>query len=85
MVFIVSLSSFMEFEGQTSKNVHNIRKDCLETTLCVLTCFVECYMFILDEIYVRGPKIVYKHIRVEKVGVKLPKDQRRVLEEGPLP
>ena len=35
----------MKFRGQTSKNVHDIRKVCLQTTLCVLACFVKFYMF----------------------------------------
>ena len=63
-----------------SKNVHDIRKVCLDTCLCVLVCFVEFYVFIFDEIDVRGPTNVFKHISVGKVWVKLLKDQPRVLE-----
>ena len=56
------MSNFMKFGGQTSKNVHDVRKVCLEMTLCVLACFIEFYVFFFDEIDVRGPKIIYKHI-----------------------
>ena len=55
MVFKVSVSSFVKFGGQTSKNVHDIRKVCLETTLCIYACFIEFYVFVLDKIHVRGP------------------------------
>ena len=40
-------------------------------------------MFILDEIDVGGPKLVYDHIQVRKVREKVTKDQPRVLEDGP--
>ena len=70
----------MKFGGQTSKNVYDVRKNCLEMTLCVLVSFVEFYVFIFDEIDVRGPTNVFKHISVGKVWVKLLKDQLRVLE-----
>ena len=36
-------------------------------TLCVLVCFVEFYVFVFDEVDMRGPKIVYRHIRVGNV------------------
>ena len=52
----------MRFGGQTSKHVHDVRKVCLEVTLCVIECFIECYLFVYDEIDVRGIKIVYTHI-----------------------
>ena len=67
-----------------SNNVHDVRKVCLETSLYVLVYFIEFYVFVLDEINVRGPKLVYKHIQVGNVQAKLPKDQPRVLEEGPV-
>ena len=73
----------MKFGGQTSKNVHDVRKVCLETTLCVLACFVEFYVFVLNEIPVRGHKIVYKHIQIVNIRENIPKDHPRVLEEGP--
>ena len=60
-------------------------KGCLQTTLCVLACFVQFYVFVLNEIHVRGHKIVYKYIRVGNVQVKLPKDHPRVLDKGPFP
>ena len=40
-------------------------------TLYVLACFIEFYVFVLDEIYVGGPKIVYENIRVKNVWVKV--------------
>ena len=76
------MSSFIR--GQTSKNVHDVRKVCLERTLCVLACFVELYVFIFDEINLRGPKIVYDDIRVGKILENNPNDKQRVLEEGPI-
>ena len=45
-------------------NVHDVRKVCLEMTLCVLACFVKFYVFVFDEIDIKGPKLVYNHIRV---------------------
>ena len=59
IVYVVSVSGFVKFWGQTSQNVYDVRKVCLETTLCVYVYFVEFYVFILVEIHVRGPKIVY--------------------------
>ena len=50
----------MKFGGQTSKNVHDVQKVCLETTLCVYACFVKFYVFVLDENHVRGTKIIYE-------------------------
>ena len=70
----------MNFSDKTSKNVHDFWKVCLETTLCVLVCLV--YMFILNEIDVWCPKLVYKHIQVGYVRENIPKDHPRVLEEG---
>ena len=40
-------------------------------------------MFVLGEIPVRGPKIVYDNVWVGNVREKIPKDHQRVLEEGP--
>ena len=57
-MFLGSMFSFMKFGGQTSKNVHDIRKVYLEMTLCVLACFAKFYVFYLDEIDVGGPNIV---------------------------
>ena len=73
----------MNFGGQTSKNVHDVLKVCLEMTLCVLACFVEFYVFVLDEIHVRDSKIVYDHVWVGNVLENVPNDHPRVLEEGP--
>ena len=40
-------------------------------------------MFVLDEIYVRGPKLIYEHMRVGNSRENIPKDHPRVLEERP--
>ena len=56
-MFIGSVSILMKFEGQMSKNIHDVRKVYLEMTLRVMACFVAFYVFILDEIYLGGPKI----------------------------
>lgn len=40
-------------------------------------------MFVLDEIHVSGPKLIYEHVWVGNVGANNPKDHPRVLEEGP--
>ena len=77
------MSIFVEFGGQSSKNVHDVRKVYLEMTLCVLACFIKVYMFVLDDLHVRGPKKVYYHNWVGNVRVKIPKDQPRVLDKGP--
>ena len=74
----------MKFGGQTSKNVHDVQKVCLEMTLCALACFADSYEFILDEIDVRVPKLLHKHIWVGNFLEKSPKDKPRVLEEGPI-
>ena len=51
--------SFMKSGGQTSKNVHDVQKVCLEKNLCVLSCFVEFYEFVFDEINIGVPKLLY--------------------------
>ena len=79
---IGSVLSFVVFGGQTSKNLDDVQKVCFDMTLCVIACFVEFYVFVLDEIYVRGVKIIEDIIWVGKVCKFIPKDQPRVLEEG---
>ena len=81
ITYIDTMSSFMKFGGQTFKNVQKV---CLKMTLCVLACFVEFYVFLLDEIDKGGPKIVYKHIQIVNIRENIPKDHPRVLEEGPM-
>ena len=76
--------SFITFRGQTSKNVHDDRKVCLKTTLCVFVCFIKFYALILDEIDARGIILVTNHIWYGNVHANIPKDQPRVLEEDPL-
>ena len=41
-------------------------------------------MFILDEIHVRGVKLIKGHVCLRNVQENIPKDQPRVLEEGPV-
>ena len=38
---------------------------------CVYACFIEFYAFILDESDVVGPKLVYAHIWVGNIRVRL--------------
>ncbi len=57
----------IKFGGQTSNNVHDIQKVCLETTLCVYVCFVKFYMFVLDETHVRGVKLIEDRIWVGNI------------------
>ena len=83
MIYNSVYKQFFKFHEVWRANVHDIRKNCLEITLCVLVCFVEFYVFLLDEIDVGGPKLVYDHIQVRKVREKVTKDQPRVLEDGP--
>ena len=45
---------------------------------------VKFHVFLLDEIYVGGPKLVYGHIMVGYVREKIPKDHPRVVQEGPM-
>ena len=67
MVYICSVSSFVMFGGQMFKNVHDVGKLCLETTLRVFACFVEFYVFVFYEIHVRGPKLIYFHVLVGNI------------------
>ena len=83
MVFIGSMSSFMKFGGQTCKNVHDVWKNCLETTLCVYACFVKFYVFALDKIDMVGPKLVYKHIWDGNFRVRLHVGSTRGPRGGP--
>ena len=82
MVLIVSVLSFMKFAGQTSKNIHDIRKVCLQTTLCVLSYFINFYFF-LDEIDMGGPKLEYEHIRLEMSEETSPRTIQRSLRKDP--
>ena len=56
---------------------------CHEMTLCVLACFIMFYVFVFDEIQVRGDKIAYNNVLVRNVRENILKDQPRVLEKGP--
>ena len=83
MTYYNTYSQFVKFWGQTSKNIQDVWKMCLEMTLCVYTCFVMFYVFVLDEIHVRGSKLIYDHVWIGKVPTNIPKDQPRFHEEGP--
>ena len=48
----------MKLGNQMSKNVHGVQKVCFEMTMCVLACFADGYVFVLDEIDIGGPKIL---------------------------
>ena len=48
----------IKFREVWRSNVHDVRKMCLEMTLCVKACFVEFYMFVLEKIHMRGDKFV---------------------------
>ena len=74
----------MMFGGQTSKNVHNIRKVYLETTLCVLECFIDFYMCDLYKIDLGGHKLIYEHFCVGNIRANISNDHPWVLEEGPM-
>ena len=58
------MSSFVNFGGQTSKNVHDVLKVSLEITFCVYVCFVKFYVFVFYVTHVGGPKTVYEHMWV---------------------
>ena len=47
----------------------------LETTLCVLVCFIEFYVLVFDEIDVLGPKHLPKHIIVGNIRAQLSQDR----------
>ena len=83
MVYIGSVSSFVKFGGETSKNVHDVWKVFFEMTFCVVACFIAFYVFVLDKIHVRGPKLVYKHVLVGNIWENISKDHLMVIEEGP--
>ena len=51
-MFLDSVWSFVTYEGQTSKNVHDVLKVCLRKWLCTLLCFTEFYVFFLIKIKV---------------------------------
>lgn len=63
-MFVVSLMRFMKFGGQSSRNVHDVQKVFLATTLCIFACFVKFTVLVLYEIYIGVPNIVNKPIRV---------------------
>ena len=80
-MFLFCVLSFMKFEGQTSKNVHDVRKVCREMTLCVLVSFVKFYVFVFYEDDVGGTRLLYGQIKVRNVRENIPKDRLRVIDE----
>ena len=62
---------FHEVWTSNVKNVHDVWKVFLKTTFVVYACIVEFYVFVFDEIYVVGNKIVYKHILVRNFWVRI--------------
>ena len=83
IVIIGSVFSFMKFGGQTSKKVYYVWNICLERTLCVLVCFVEFYVFVMDELGVGVLNLYMNIFKFKNSGKKVPKDQPRFLQEGP--
>ena len=79
-MYIGCVLSFMKFEGQTSKNVHDVRKVCIKITMCVDVWFVDFYVFIADEILLKGPKLVYEYVWVWN----FPKDNPTFLKKWPM-
>ena len=59
----------MMFRGKRSRNVHDVTKVWLETTLFVFSRSIEFYVFVLDEIHVEGPKIEYNIFFLEMSGI----------------
>ena len=45
--------------------------------------FIEFYIFLLDEVHVRGSKLMYEHVWAGNVWENIPEDYLRVVEEGP--
>lgn len=72
---------FMMFKGRMSKNVHDFQKVCLEVTLCVLACFFELYIFIMDETDVIGSNSYKNILGSETSGQNSPRIDERVLVE----
>ena len=66
-----------------SKNVHDVRKVFLETTLCVYVCFVKFSVFLLYEIHLRGVKLIENLNCIGNIWEIIPKGHLRVLDEGP--
>ena len=67
-----SVSSFVKFGGQMTKNVYDVRKVFLAMNQCVYAYFVKFYMIVLDEIIIVDPKLVYEHVFCWKISVKHP-------------
>lgn len=51
-------------------------------TFYVLVCFVEFYVFFLDEIDMGGTKLIYDYIIFVNIQVKVTKDQPMVFDDG---
>ena len=77
------MSNFIKFGGQTPKNIHDVRKACLEATLGVNACFVEFYLILLDETHFVGPNHLFEHICVGNDQVRLHIRPKRGPKGGP--
>lgn len=71
IVLIWCVSCFAMIGGLTSKNINDVWKVCLGSTLLVYVCFVEVCIYFLDETYVIRPKLVCKNMWVANVRVRL--------------
>ena len=67
MVYIGSFSSFVKLGGKISKNI----------------IFCRVLHVRLDEIHVRGPKLVYEHVWIVNFCENIPMDHTSVLDEKP--
>ena len=83
MIYNSVYKQFFKFHEVWRANVHDIRKNCLEITLCVLVCFVEFYVFVMDELGVGVLNLYMNIFKFKNSGKKVPKDQPRFLQEGP--
>ncbi|TMX04216.1 hypothetical protein EJD97_010645 [Solanum chilense] len=61
------------------------RKRMRRRVMSMILCFIDFYVFVLDEIYVRGVKLIEYSIRLGNAREIIPNDHPRVLEEGPKP
>ena len=53
---------FREVWRSKVKEFHDVQNVFFETTMHVYVCFVNFYMFVLNETHVVGHKLVYEHI-----------------------
>ena len=74
----------MKFYSQTYKNVHDVWMVFLETTLCVIACFVEFYVFHFNEIYFcRSQNRIQTFSGWKRLGKKSPRTIQGSLRKDP--